>query len=323
MSFTTDAKKEVISAVCQNECCKLAQLSAIIHSAGELSIKNGETFIQIKTDIKDVFDLVNDSLKRLYGQTATLELDEDFNINKTVRYLINIPANISKQLMLDCGLAKINSEGIFELIQGIDEHIIESACCAISYIKGVFLTSSTSNIIINKELERPVRTFSGYQLEFVFANEVFAKDFSSLLFSQGINSKKTHRKKVFVLYIKEAEQISDLLALIGAFRSVLTLQNEITLRQVRNHINRQNNCINANITKTVNASMKQLEAIKKIQNKQGLESLPENLREICELRLQNPEESLENLTKLTKNPITKSGINHKFRKIITIAKELK
>ncbi len=323
MSFTTDAKKEILNAVCENECCKMAQLSAIIHSAGELSIKNGQTFIQIKTDIKDIYNIVNDSLKRLYGEQADIEEDEETNINKTTRYLINIPANCSRQVLFDCGLAKINSEGIFELIQGIDEHIIESPCCAVSYIKGVFLTSSTSNIIINKELERPVRTFSGYQLEFVFANEVFAKDFSALLFSQGINSKKTHRKKVFVLYIKEAEQISDLLALIGAFKGVLTLQNEITLRQVRNMVNRQNNCINANITKTVNASMKQLDAINKIKNKQGLETLPESLREICQLRLDNPEESLENLTKLTKEPITKSGINHKFRKIMSIAKDIK
>lgn len=323
MSFTNVAKHEIINSVCENECCKLAELSAIIHSCGELAFKNGETFIQIKTELQEIYNLVNDSLKRLYGEYAEIILDEDVNINKSVRYLINIPASCARQVLFDCGLAKINNEGIFELIQGIDEHIIESPCCAVSYIKGVFLTSATSNIIINKDLDRPNRTFCGYHLEFVFANEVFANDFSSLLFSQGINSKKNKRKNVFVLYIKEAEQVSDLLALIGAFKSVLSLQNEITFRQVRNNVNRQNNCINANITKTVNASMKQIEAIKKIQNKKGLDSLPEGLKEICLLRLENPEESLENLTKLTKNPITKSGINHKFRKIINIAKQIK
>lgn len=323
MSFTNLAKQEILKSVCQNECCKLAQLSAIIHSCGELAFAGGKSFIQIKTDMQDIYNLVNDSLKRLYGEYAELTLDEDVNINKSVRYIINIPASCSRQVMFDCGLAKINKDGLFELIQGIDEHIIESPCCAVAYIKGVFLTSATSNIIINKDLEKPNRTFSGYHLEFVFQSEVFANDFSNLLFSQGINSKKKQRKNVFVLYIKEAEQVSDLLALIGAYKSVLSLQNEITLRQVRNMVNRQNNCISANITKTVNASMRQLEAINKIKNNQGLDSLPENLKEVCILRLENPEESLENLTKLTKKPITKSGINHKFRKIIAIANQIK
>ena len=103
---------------------------------------------------------------------------------------------------------------------------------------------------------------------------------------------------------------------------MLKLQNEISLRQVRNNVNRQNNCINANITKTVNASMNQIQAIQKIKETVGLETLPAGLKEICELRLEHPEDSLDSLTKLMSFPITKSGINHKFRKIIKIAKEI-
>ena len=96
----------------------------------------------------------------------------------------------------------------------------------------------------------------------------------------------------------------------------------MTIREVRNNINRQNNCLNANITKTINASVRQVMAIKKIQQTIGLEALPMNLRELCLLRLANPEESLENLTKLTKTPITKSGINHQFSRIIKIAEKI-
>jgi len=322
MSFAYDAKQEVLKTLCDNECCKLAQLSAIIHSCGELALKNGELQLQIKTDLKELYNIVYDTISRLYGEKVTIKEDENKTINKATRYIIDISENISRQVLFDCGIARRDIEGNFELIQGIDEHIIESPCCAVSYIKGVFLTSATTNIIIDESLDKVNRSFSGYHLEFVFSSEVFADEFSSLLFSQGINSKKTQRKKIYALYIKEAEQVSDLLVIVGAFKSMLKLQNEISLRQVRNNVNRQNNCINANITKTVNASMNQIQAINTIKENVGLETLDPQLREICELRIEHPEDSLDSLTKLVSFPITKSGINHKFRKIIKIANNI-
>ncbi len=322
MSFASDAKQEVLETKCDNECCKLALLSAIIHSSGELVIHNSEPSIHIKTDIQKIYEIVNDTLSRLYGEYAELTLDDDININKSVRYLILIPSTISKQVLFDCGLARINQEGAFELIHGIDEHIVESDCCAKAYIKGVFLTSMTANIVLGGEEKNKRKIFSGYHIEFVLNNETFADDFSSLLFSQGISSKKSKRKKSFVLYIKEAEQVSDLLATVGAFKSVLNLQSEMAIRDVRNNINRQNNCINANISKTVNASIKQLNAIEKIEKTIGIEALPQQLQELCLVRLANPEETLSNLTKLVSTPITKSGINHKFQKILKIADDI-
>ena len=116
--------------------------------------------------------------------------------------------------------------------------------------------------------------------------------------------------------------VSDLFAIVGAFKSLLKLQNEIAFREVRNNINRQNNCLNANITKTVNASIKQIQAINKIEQTIGFEKLPQNLRELCLVRLANPEESLDNLTKLLSTTITKSGINHQFRRLIKIADKI-
>ena len=220
--------------------------------------------------------------------------------------------------MFDCGIAKFSVNNEFTLIQGIDEHIIENDCCAKNYIKGVFATASTSNIILNDGVNDN-RSFSGYHWEFVFSNEPFADDFSNLLFAQGIPNKKSKRKNLFILYIKAADVVSDLFALVGAFKGLLRLQNEVALREVRNNINRQNNCLNANITKTVNASLKQINAIKKIEKTIGFEKLPQNLRDLCLVRLANPEESLDNLTKLMPTAITKSGINHQFRRLVKIA----
>ncbi len=323
MSFAHDVKLEVLEQPIKSECCKLAFLSSVIHSCGELTKSGKEFYLELKTDIDKVYEQVNDCLKTLYGEYAEVKIDEDANINKSVRYVISLPKKITEQVLFDCGVARFNLEHDFTLVSGIDEHIIENECCAKTYIKGVFATASTSNIVLNSNTESKSRKFGGYHWEFVFTSEAFADDFSNLLFSLGLPNKKNIRKNLFVLYIKESEKVSDLFAIVGAYKGLLNLQNEVALREVRNNINRQNNCLNANITKTVNASVKQVKAIKKIQSKIGFEKLPANLKELCLVRLENPEESLDNLTKLVSFPITKSGINHQFRRIIKIAESIK
>jgi len=322
MSFAHEVKLEVLETPITNECCKLAFLSAVIHSCGELTKSGKDFYLELKTDIDKVYDEVNKCLKTLYGEYAEVKLDEDANINKSVRYVISLPKAITNQILFDCGIAKFSLNNEFTLIQGIDEHIIENECCAKSYIKGVFATASTSNIVINETGTATPKSFSGYHWEFVFSNEPYADDFSNLLFAQGIPNKKSKRKNLFILYIKEAEVVSDLFAIVGAFKGLLKLQNEMAFREVRNNINRQNNCMNANITKTVNASLRQVRAINKIQKTIGFEKLPQNLRQLCLVRLANPEESLDNLTKLMPTPITKSGINHQFRRLIKIASKI-
>ena len=146
---------------------------------------------------------------------------------------------------------------------------------------------------------------------------------SSLLAEFDIISKLVERKNLFVLYIKEAEVIKDLLALLGAHESVLTLSNEMITREKRNMVNRQVNCINANISRTVEASLKQVDAINTIISTIGLEGLPEDLQEVACLRLANQEESLEELISLSNIKLTRSGLNHRLRKLIKIAESLK
>lgn len=319
MSFAHEVKLEVLEEITKSECCKLAFLSSVIHACGELTKSGKEFFLELKTDIEKIYTIINECLKTLYGVNATIRQDEESNISKTERFVITLPKDITNRIMFDCGIAKFSVNNEFTLIQGIDEHIIENDCCAKTYIKGVFATASTSNIKINSKPEVSDRKFSGYHWEFVFSSEAFADDFSSLLFSQNIPNKKSKRKNLFVLYIKESEVVCDLFATVGAIKGLLKLQNEVALREVRNNINRQNNCMNANISKTVKASLNQIKAITTIKNSIGFEKLPMNLRELCLLRLANPEESLDNLTKLMSMPITKSGINHQFRRIIKIA----
>lgn len=244
---------------------------------------------------------------------------ENTNISRSSRYKISLPADITDQLLKDLGIMSINEEGMLTIENGISDFIIMDDCCKRSYVKGAFVACATSNIVIkNYNNDRG----SGYHLEFVFNFEKIAEDFVNLLKNFDIQAKITIRKNTPIVYIKEYQLICDTLALVGANKAVLDLQNEAAIRELRNNVNRQNNCLNANLNKTVNASVKQLNAIKNIQENIGLESLNENLMELALLRLANPEASLEELKKLCTEPLTKSGINHRFAKIIEISDKI-
>ena len=139
----------------------------------------------------------------------------------------------------------------------------------------------------------------------------------------GFNCKVVSRKNNFVVYLKESEQISDLLSIIGAHNALLSLQNTKIVKAMRNNVNRIVNCETANLSKTVNASVRQIENIKLIQDTIGISSLPENLQEIARIRLECEDMTLKELGEMLEHPIGKSGVNHRLRKIEEIANDLR
>ena len=139
----------------------------------------------------------------------------------------------------------------------------------------------------------------------------------------GFNRKVVSRKNNFVVYLKESEQISDLLNIIGAHNALLSLQNTKIVKAMRNNVNRIVNCETANLSKTVNASVRQIENIKLIQDTIGISSLPENLQEIARIRLECEDMTLKELGEMLEPPIGKSGVNHRLRKIEEIANNLR
>lgn len=321
MSFSTNAKMEVLKSPIDNDCCSIAFLSAIIKCSGELSISGKhEIKVEIFTELKDLYNKIKNIIEQYYGKDCEMSLLEDSNINKSTRYKITLPSDITNQLLKDLGIMKIDENGMLAIENGISDFIIADECCKRSYIKGAFIACATSNIII-KNYDN-MKSNSGYHLEFVFGFEKIAQDFVNLLKYFDIPAKITIRKNAPIVYIKEYQLICDTLALVGANKAVLDLQNEAAIRELRNNVNRQNNCLNANLNKTVNASVRQLNAIKIIQDNVGLETLSENLMELALLRLANPEASLEELRSLCTEPLTKSGINHRFTKIMSIAKDI-
>lgn len=173
-----------------------------------------------------------------------------------------------------------------------------------AFIRGIFLGSGSVNNPENK-----------YHLEIILNNLENAKIVKELLEKMQINMKEMQRKKGYSLYLKEGEEISKFLALIGANSAVLKFEEIRVLRDMKNNINRKVNCETANLSKTINAAVKQIEAIKNLQKEGKFESLSENLKEIAILRLENPDASLIELGKMLKNPIGKSGVNHRLKQL--------
>lgn len=321
MSFALDAKLEVLKDNIDSDCCAISFLSAVLKCSGELSISAGHKIsIEVFTELQGLYDKISGIIKQYYGEDVEIKQVEDTNISKANRYKITFPDNITQQLLKDLGIMSLDSEGNLNIDNGIADFLVVDDCCKRSYIKGAFIACATSNIII-KSYDNE-KSNSGYHLEFVFGFEKIAEDFVALLKNFDITAKITTRKNSPIVYIKEYQLICDTLALVGANKAVLDLQNEAAIRELRNNVNRQTNCMNANLTKTVGASVKQLNAIQIIKDNSGLESLPENLMELSLLRLANPEASLEELRKLCTEPLTKSGINHRFAKIIKIAEDI-
>ncbi len=320
MSFSKESKLNILSEAIDEGENTIAFLSGLFHSNGELSMRNGKWQGNIVTEIKELFEYVNGMVKRLYGDDLSLQIEDNYVINKTTYYSIVLPQTIAERVLVDCGILKLGDSG-YEIDFSINENIVCDEATKVAFIKGAYVGCSTSSIRISEEEVK--KTTSGYHLEFTSHNYNFLSGLSTLLAEFNIVTKLVQRKTLYVLYIKEAEVIKDLLALLGAHDSVLTLSNEMITREKRNMINRQVNCINANISRTVEASLRQVEAINTIISTIGLDSLAEDLQEVAFLRLANPEESLEELVTLSNIKLTRSGLNHRLRKLIKIADTLK
>ena len=200
----------------------------------------------------------------------------------------------------------------FSLEYEVPVRIVDTDKKRKAYIRGAFLGGGS---ISNPE--------KAYHLEFVTHNEEYAEELSKIVNTYDLNSKVIQRKNSYVVYLKEGEQIVDVLNIIGAHSSLLHLENVRIMKEMRNNVNRLVNCETANLSKTVNASVRQIESIKLIQKEIGLQRLPKNLREIAEFRVKFPDESLKELGTMLDPPVGKSGVNHRLRRIEKIAEELK
>lgn len=190
--------------------------------------------------------------------------------------------------------------------------LLQQMCCRRAFIRGAFLAGGS--------ISDPNKS---YHFEIVCKNLGQAEQLRDMINSFEMEAKIVERKKYQVVYLKEGAQIVDMLNIMEAHVALMNLENVRILKEMRNSVNRKVNCETANISKTVNAAVKQLEDIEYIRDKAGLDSLPDNLRAVALLRLENPDAPLKELGTLLSPPVGKSGVNHRLRKISEIAEQLR
>jgi len=286
MSFSSKVKEELIGISGSARHCQIAELAAIVHFVG----KNRNTGEEIDIPVENEYA----------SQKGFTLLQKTFNIN-------SIKDSVIQTLKIPC-----NSDGMYNLRIKADERLLRNSCCRRAFLRGAFLCIGS---VSNPE--------KGYHLEFVCDDKNQADQLIDILKSFGLEAHSIIRKKYFVVYIKEGAAIVDLLNIMGAHTSLMDLENMRILKEIRGDINRRVNCETANLVKAVNAASAQVEDIIYIRDNYGLKHLPDKLREIAMVRLENPSAPLKELGELLDPPVGKSGVNHRLRKLSELAETLR
>jgi DNA-binding protein WhiA len=309
LSFASNIKKELCQLPFENDCCRKAELAAMIKTCGSIHFYgSGRVGIKLDSESGTIIRRIFSNIKFLYKVHPEVMVRKNNQLSKSNIYILNIDyLNGAKEILESLGILK-NINDQYVLDYGIDSSIIKNSCCKRAYVRGAFLGGGS--------ISHPEK---GYHLEFVTHNEKLAKNLCKLLIKFHIYAKIILRKNNYVVYLKEGEQIVDLLNVIHAHKALLEFENVRIVKDIRNNINRLVNCETANLEKTINASMRQQQSIEAIKDTIGLDELPDNLKEIAELRLEHPDVSLRELGEMLTPPVGKSGVNHRLRKIEKIA----
>ncbi len=298
MSFSAEAKNEICLQPPKDEYIA-AELFAQTFVCGSISINSNGTGIRYSTENMAVAKRIYGSLTNFFALDALVEVKES-QLKKKHTYSV-VAQGAEKLLKI------LHAE---DLGATLPKEYAKDDENRLALLRGAFLgCGSVSNPKKN------------YHLEFVLSTSAFAEILKNLLLYFNIKSKIIHRKQNYVVYLNEGDGIASLLTLLGAHSSTLDLENVRVLKEMRNNVNRAVNCDTANINKTVNAALSQLENISIIDQNIGIDKLSGPLQEAAALRINNPEATLQELCEMCS--ATKSAMNHRFRKLSSIANTFK
>jgi len=302
-SFSHRTKMQICTKNEKKNCCEIAELLGLICFAGiVVELADSDTLgLKIILETEEVAERICLHLGRLCDISPEVVLKN----NQATLYFKdeNSIERLKKKLFL------CEEDGVFYF--RIDKRLVQRECCKKALIRGAFLGGGS---ISNPE--------KSYHLEFATRSYECAERLIEIASYFGIIPKLTTRKNEVLVYLKGSEEIADLMALVGANAASMELYNAMIEKDLRNNVNRQVNCENANMTKTANAAACQIVAIQKIAKLKGLDYLGESLREIAELRMDYPEANLKELGQMLSKPIGKSGANHRLNKILEIAESI-
>lgn len=303
MSFTVKVKEELLGLGTKSK----SELAAIMKMSGSLGIASQGLTLSITTENAKIARHIYELLLSFYQVKSDIRHHQKTNLRKNRVYTVFQDEKV-EDILSDLHLA----DAFFGIQEGIDPLILSDDEASRAYLRGAFLS--------NGSMRDPE---SGkYQLEIVSVYLDHAQGLASLMQRFLLDAKTIERKKGAVTYLQRAEDIMDFLIVVGAMEAMAEFETVKILRETRNDINRANNAETANIARTVTASMKTINNIVKIMETSGLESLPIDLQEVAHLRVNHPDYSIQQLADSLSKPLTKSGVNHRLRKINKIADDL-
>ncbi len=313
MTFSSITKNEISKIVITNKCCQLALLSALIKMTGTVQIHGvNKIGVRLSTENASIARMLFSLLKSCFDINTRVVVRKNKHLKKNNNYTLYIDSEMgSLEILKAAGIMQEGDKGL-KLNYKLPHHLIKKSCCRKAYLRGVFLGGGS--------ISDPEKT---YHLELVTNSEDFAEDIKDVLNHYQLGAKVVERKGNYVVYLKEGENIVNFLNIIGAHNALLNLENVRIYKEMRNNVNRIVNCETANLDKTLNAALRQIENIKYIRDTIGLEKLPAGLAEIAELRLEYKEASLKELGEMMSPVVGKSGVNHRLRKLDQIAEKLK
>ncbi|WP_125766929.1 DNA-binding protein WhiA [Lapidilactobacillus wuchangensis] len=308
-SYASEVKKELTQLEVHPEHAR-AELAALLRMNGSLAIAHRQFVLNVQTENPATARRIYSLLKQTYAIEAELLVRRKMKLKKNNQYIVRV-ANNAEQILSDLNIVSKTDQ--LNILTRVPDWILHDDQLSRSYLRGAFLAGGSVN---NPETSR-------YHLEIYSLYDDHNQDILALMNQFQLHAKTTERRSGYISYLKEAERIADFLRVIGATNAMLKFEDIRIVRDMRNSVNRLVNCETANLNKTIDAATRQIENIKYLQRTVGLDSLPDKLQEIAELRLTYPETTLGELGQLVPSgAISKSGINHRLRKLNEMAEKM-
>lgn len=312
MSFSLKVKTELYSVMPEARHCRIAELSALISMCGHIyTTVNGRHYFIIMSENRNLVVKTQTLIHKIFGYKSDSAVR--YNIDtKNITYITSVmESDAAVKILMAAKLMDVDGS-IDRKNALVNMTAINNMCCKRAFLRGTFLAGGS--------ISDPEKS---YHFEIVASAMRNADQIMNVIKSFDLDAKIVERRQSYVVYLKEGSQIVDMLNIMGAYVSLMDMENLRVLKEVRNSVNRQVNCETANLGKTISAAVKQIEDINYIKETVGLESLNDGLFEIAKLRLEFPDIPLKELGTKLYPEVGKSGVNHRLRKIGQIADELR
>lgn len=311
MSFASDVRGELARTPMEDACCARSELTGALLCANAITWRGRKRYAVTLTaseasTVRRYFAM----LKRFYGIIGQIRALSGDTLNNQTRYQLVIPEEEAYGLLQ--ALELLEEGALFDLRTLPVDETVRYSCCKKAFVRAAFTLCGA--------ISHPDRD---YHIEIAAPNEALAGFIVQQLNAFEIEARVSLRKSKYVVYLKRAEDISDMLSLLGAGKAMMAFENVRVKKEVSNRVNRQLNCDNSNINRSMNAAEAQIRDIRYIDAELGLDKLPRTLRDMAYTRANNPEMPLAELGELMDPPLGKSGVNARLRRISAIAEKLR